>query len=350
LVYFGGKLVSKGAYNSSGTGDKVGLTPLAADRLGSIGKFYPYGTERPSATTNDTEKFTGYFRDASTGLDYADQRYEQPGMGRFMTPDAAPSAKANDPGSWNRYAYTRGDPVNRVDPTGQADFLDYGSMGSGIGIPWNYCDYLCSQQQTWNNIGYWAGAWAQDAVCQALESSFANDGGAWNSNCGDSPNETVAQQPTCSISLWARPVPGADSPALHTYILVSNSSWGPGLLGSDMLEGGPTGNFMLSRLQGFISPPGQGLHGSDPRLASNGQVGPTISGTWVCGVVDGLEANVANYDLGAKVRYNFLALRGTYNSNSFAFTLLHDFGLDYLGASLLLSELAPGWGKTVPGL
>jgi RHS repeat-associated protein len=120
-VYFGGKLISKGTYNPSGTGDKVTLAPVAADRLGSIGKFYPYGTERPSATQNDTEKFTGYFRDASTGLDYADQRYHQPGTGRFMTPDAAPSASGTDPGSWNRYAYTRGDPVNRVDPNGTTD-------------------------------------------------------------------------------------------------------------------------------------------------------------------------------------------------------------------------------------
>jgi RHS repeat-associated protein len=55
------------------------------DRLGSIGKFYPYGVERPSATANGTEKFTGYFRDAETGLDYADQRYESPGTGRFLT-------------------------------------------------------------------------------------------------------------------------------------------------------------------------------------------------------------------------------------------------------------------------
>jgi hypothetical protein len=39
--------------------------PVVADRQGSIKKFYPYGTERPSATANDTEKFTGYFRDAS---------------------------------------------------------------------------------------------------------------------------------------------------------------------------------------------------------------------------------------------------------------------------------------------
>ena len=54
---------------------------MTSDRLGSIGKFYPFGQEKPSATANDTEKFTGYFRDASTGLDYADQRYHQPGMG-----------------------------------------------------------------------------------------------------------------------------------------------------------------------------------------------------------------------------------------------------------------------------
>jgi RHS repeat-associated protein len=76
---------------------------------------------RPSATPNDTEKFTGYFRDGSTGLDYADQRYHQPGAGRFITPDAAPSASAADPGSWNRYAYVGGDPVNRVDPSGLND-------------------------------------------------------------------------------------------------------------------------------------------------------------------------------------------------------------------------------------
>jgi YD repeat-containing protein len=57
--YFGRKLIK-------GTSGYV--TP---DRLGSIGKFYPWGQEKPSATQNGTEKFTGYFRDADTGLDYA---------------------------------------------------------------------------------------------------------------------------------------------------------------------------------------------------------------------------------------------------------------------------------------
>ncbi|HEV2353827.1 MAG TPA: RHS repeat-associated core domain-containing protein, partial [Puia sp.] len=118
-VYFGSKLISKGTYNSAGTGDKVTLAPVATDRQGSIGKFYPFGTERPSATANNTEKFTGYYRDASTGLDYADQRYEQPGVGRFMSPDPyGGSAKASNPGSWNRYPYVGGDPINHADPRG----------------------------------------------------------------------------------------------------------------------------------------------------------------------------------------------------------------------------------------
>jgi RHS repeat-associated protein len=94
------------------------------DRL--VGKYFPYGQERPSATTDGKEKFATYFRDSETGLDYADQRYHQPGMGRFMTPDPySGSASANDPGSWNRYAYTRGDPVNRVDPGGTLDCNPY---------------------------------------------------------------------------------------------------------------------------------------------------------------------------------------------------------------------------------
>ena len=107
-VYFGGKLIS----NATGY-----VTP---DRLGSIGKYFPYGQERPSATTDGKEKFATYFRDSETGLDYADQRYHQVGMGRFMTPDQyTASSGPKDPGSWNRYAYASGDPINGNDPSGQ---------------------------------------------------------------------------------------------------------------------------------------------------------------------------------------------------------------------------------------
>ena len=76
--YFGGKLV--GHYTSGS------LSAISSDRLGSIGKFYPYGQENPLATTNGTENFTGYFRDRRRA-DYAKNRYHDPGTGSFLTPD-----------------------------------------------------------------------------------------------------------------------------------------------------------------------------------------------------------------------------------------------------------------------
>ena len=49
----------------------------------------------------------------------ADQRYYNQ-MGSFWTPDPGGIKTANpkDPGSWNRYAYVQGDPVNFTDRTG----------------------------------------------------------------------------------------------------------------------------------------------------------------------------------------------------------------------------------------
>ncbi len=96
-LYLGGKLIK----NAGGW--------VYADRLGSIGKFYPYGVERPSATTNGTEKFTGYFRDAETGNDYAINRYQSPGLaGRFITPDPSQGTYANpaNPGRFPGTCFT----------------------------------------------------------------------------------------------------------------------------------------------------------------------------------------------------------------------------------------------------
>ncbi len=118
-VYFGGRLIQA-----------QGMT-MVTDQLGSnVGngkRYYPYGAEKPSATTNNIEKFAGYFRDTETGLDYADQRYHQPGMGRFTSSDpSTTSVRLSDPGSWNRYAYVGGDPVNRTDPSGLCSTDGYG--------------------------------------------------------------------------------------------------------------------------------------------------------------------------------------------------------------------------------
>jgi RHS repeat-associated protein len=64
-----------------------------------------------------------------------DQRFYTSQFGRFMSADRFKrAAKLNDSGSWNKYSYTRGDPVNRVDRHGTCDTditLFDASSGSG---------------------------------------------------------------------------------------------------------------------------------------------------------------------------------------------------------------------------
>jgi len=88
------------------------------DRMESNGTYYPYGEDYGTPVQN-SENFATYYRDGTTGLDYAKNRYYSSILGRFMTPDPyRASGGAGDPGSWNRYAYASDDPVNANDPSG----------------------------------------------------------------------------------------------------------------------------------------------------------------------------------------------------------------------------------------
>jgi RHS repeat-associated protein len=115
-VYFGKKLVATLDWQGNQNG-------VVQDRLESVGKYYPFGEERNSPPlANDQVKFATYTRDSATGLDYADQRYYASTFGRFMSPDPYRASGApGDPGSWNRYSYTRNNPINRYDPHGLYD-------------------------------------------------------------------------------------------------------------------------------------------------------------------------------------------------------------------------------------
>jgi RHS repeat-associated protein len=67
-------------------------------------------------------RFTGKERDAESGNDYFGARYYSSAMGRFMSPDPLlNSGHPKDPQSWNRYSYTRNNPMRRIDPTGMYD-------------------------------------------------------------------------------------------------------------------------------------------------------------------------------------------------------------------------------------
>jgi RHS repeat-associated protein len=106
-------------------------TAFVQDRLGSQGKYYPYGEAR-GTVPQDAVGFASYTQDSATALDYADQRYYANNFGRFMTPDPYGGSRSpRNPTSWNRYSYVLGDPINGNDLSG----LDCGTTSNQTGAP-----------------------------------------------------------------------------------------------------------------------------------------------------------------------------------------------------------------------
>jgi RHS repeat-associated protein len=362
------------------------------DRLGSNvsnGKrYYPYGIERPSATANELEKFTSYFRDAETGLDSADQRYEEPGYGRFITPDRTGGAAVQSPLSFNAYSYLGGDPVNRVDPTG-SDWCE---------VPGNYYPPYSGPC---NGSGPNGICWTIDLVATGPDCSIVNlvdyeliadliglgggpaggEGGGGSGGSTGCPadaflgtNGCVHKVPVrpvqnrfptedqCTVSLYDRPAGIDGNPGLHTYTYVDD----PFLtnLGyfseREVIEGGPENGLLTGRVSpGTVASPASPLGGpgttSDPSASNNGRLG-SYNGFGSCRDVETILRNEGRYNAGGKVPYYYLpsgpppAGTGTYNSNSFTFTLLSDVLLQGLLGRNVGGVYFPGWGFLVPGL
>jgi RHS repeat-associated protein len=113
--------------------DHLGTPRLITNRAGwgdSYHVYYPFG-EEATAFNQDTDrmKFTGHERDlaslagAGDDLDSMHARHCSPITGRFLSVD--PALESADPGApqtWNRYAYVAGNPINAIDPSGEALF------------------------------------------------------------------------------------------------------------------------------------------------------------------------------------------------------------------------------------
>ena len=137
------------------TTDSLGSTRLITDGSGNAQTckdYYPFGEEVPAtsgtgrsgscwADSTETLRFTGKERDAETGLDYFGARYFSGAQGRFTSPDPKqlPHDIA-DPQSWNKYAYTRNNPLRYVDPDGEdwrdvlKGFVDAYTSDNTLGI------------------------------------------------------------------------------------------------------------------------------------------------------------------------------------------------------------------------
>jgi len=79
----------------------------------------PYGKQL-NRVNNNRMGYTGHVMDAATGLVYMQQRYYDPGIGRFLSVDPIAINQKNGAG-FNRYAYVANNPYRFTDPDGRCE-------------------------------------------------------------------------------------------------------------------------------------------------------------------------------------------------------------------------------------
>ncbi len=101
--------------------DGLGSVRQVSNSAGQIvlaQSFTPFGAAKTAVgSAPGSFGFAGEQQDAAADLIFLRARYYDPTTGRFLTRDPYP-AYASTPGTLHRYAYSRNDPVNLVDPSG----------------------------------------------------------------------------------------------------------------------------------------------------------------------------------------------------------------------------------------
>jgi RHS repeat-associated protein len=113
-VYFGGRMVAR---SNGGNLEAFKADGLHSNQDAPGGGFFPYGETKSGAATTG-ESLATYSRDWH-GLDYADQRWYSPGIGRFTTADPLEGVfDPRNPLTKNKFSYVIGDPINSSDQAG----------------------------------------------------------------------------------------------------------------------------------------------------------------------------------------------------------------------------------------
>ncbi len=117
-------------------GDHLGSTSLTTDSSGGIiseVRYLPYGQVRWSNGTSVTDfGFTSQRNEASFGLLDYNARYYSAVLGRFVSPDTIVPDPLSS-GGFNRYRYTRNNPLRYIDPSGHCIVQHSGDVRMNAG-------------------------------------------------------------------------------------------------------------------------------------------------------------------------------------------------------------------------
>ena len=98
-------------------GSPVAVTSDAGGLLERV-DYEPYGKVLGTAVAKDGPGYTGHVLDAATGMNYMQQRYYDPEIGRFLSADPV-TADGSTGANFNRYWYANNNPYRFSDPDGR---------------------------------------------------------------------------------------------------------------------------------------------------------------------------------------------------------------------------------------
>jgi RHS repeat-associated protein len=154
----------------------------ASGTLEELMDYYPFGSMRldqKAGSFNEQRKFTGYEFDSDTGLNYANARYYNSGIGRFISQDPIFVVAGGEdqvaylalPQIQNSYSYALNNPLMFTDPTGEGprdmvrntmNGVWQFSQGFGNSIVTNFSFGVGRRDR--DNGSYQAGQFAGDVV------------------------------------------------------------------------------------------------------------------------------------------------------------------------------------------
>ncbi|GAP67179.1 hypothetical protein MBSD_n2495 [Mizugakiibacter sediminis] len=103
-------------YHTDALGSPVAVTDASRNVIERT-QYAPYG-DTLNRPLHDGPGYTGHETDAATGLVYAQQRYYDPVLGRFLSADPV-AASGSSGANFNRFRYANDNPYRYYDPDGR---------------------------------------------------------------------------------------------------------------------------------------------------------------------------------------------------------------------------------------
>ncbi|MEZ4868014.1 MAG: RHS repeat-associated core domain-containing protein [Caldilineaceae bacterium] len=154
----------------------MGDTALAATSSGGLStdeKYYAYGRAQwapgDSGPVVTDHKFTGQKLD-STGLYYYNARYYDPEIGQFISPDTL-VPDPTDLFDYNRYMYSRGNPLKFVDPTGHCADSIMAETEYDNADCWRFANTILNM---WDDTDYWSSRFTSKDVFLKVATDITN--------------------------------------------------------------------------------------------------------------------------------------------------------------------------------